>query len=313
MAGLAKPGSSSNFSTSATWPQLIPALIHGTNQSDNTIRECCFRIFASVPEVIDNSIASQIAPIFEQALADPSDEVKIAALRAFTAYFRQLSKNQWPSLHHLLPSILNLLSHFQDGSKEHELAATFESIIELAELAPKMFKPTLQTILEFCISIAKNKEIDTNARLSALELLSTLADEAPNMCRNEPNFAPKVVQLCLELMTEVGEDDDDQASEWIEENDINQSENNDEVYSAAKHSLDRLALKLGGEVILPSFSLWVPQLLESSNWKDRHAALMAFSNVAEGCAEIMITQISRILDMVLPQLMTHTPCPMGSC
>lgn len=294
MAELAKPGK-----IPSPWPELIPALFHGSKKEDNAIRECCFRIFSAVPEVIDRNIASQIAPVFEQAFADPSDDVKIASLRAFTAYFRIIPRKQWSTLNPLLPNVLNLLSHFQEGPKEHELAVTFESIIELAELAPKMFKPTLKTILSFCISIANNKEIETNARLSALELLSTLADEAPNMCKNEPEFAPKVIHLCLTLMTEVGDDDDD-AAEWIEDEDINQSENNDEVYSAAKHSLDRLALKLGGEVILPSFSEWISQLLSSANWRERHAALMAFSNVAEGCAEIMMTQIDRILDMVLP-------------
>lgn len=294
IAEFAKPGKSNNG-----WPELMPVLFNGSKGQDPSIRECCFRIFTSVPNILSKDLVNQIAPIFETAFADPSDKVRIAALRSFASYFRIISKKQWPALNPLLPNILNMLTVFQEQGKEDDLAVTFESIIELAEMAPKMFKPTLPTILEFCASISQNKDIEANARLSALELLSTLADEAPNMCKNEPQFALKVVHLCLMLMTEVGEDDDD-ASEWNNEDDISQSDGNDEVYSSAKHSLDRLALKLGGEAILPGLSEWMPQMLASDNWRERHAALMALSNVAEGCAEIMMTQIDKILDMVLP-------------
>lgn len=240
-----------------------------------------------------------ILPVFAEGFKDPSEKVQIADIGAFTAFFRSLPKKKWSQLHPLLPDILNILSQLQSQKKDDELTRAFESIIELAEMAPKMFKPVLPTILEFCVTIASDKDMENTARLSALELLSTLADEAPNMCKSEPTFAQKVVHLCIQLMTEVGEDDDD-ASEWNKEDDINQSEENDEVYSSSKHSLDRLALKLGGEAIIPVLSELMPQLISSGDWRYRHAALMALSNVAEGCADILVDQISMILDMILP-------------
>lgn len=294
VAEFAKPGKQT-----MSWPELLPALFTGCKNSDESIRECSFRIFAAVPTILEPSMADQVAPVFKDAFNDNSEKVKVSAVRAFVSYFRTLPKKKYPILSPLLIDVLNMLSLFQDQGKEADLAATFESIIELAELAPKMFKPNLKIILEFCCSIAQNKEIEINARLSALELLISLADEAPNMCKNEPQYAYKVVYLCLMLMTEVGEDDDD-ASEWNNEDDVTQSDGNDEVYSAAKHSLDRLALKLGGDSILPGLSEWMPQMLSSSSWRERHAALMALSNVAEGCADIMINQIDKILDMILP-------------
>ena len=105
--------------------------------------------------------------------------------------------------------------------------------------------------------------------------------------QEEPEFAEKLIYTCLTMMTEVGEDDED-GSIWTSQDDLSNADEDEEIYSASKHSLDRLALKLGGEVVLPKLFLWLPQLASSTQWRERHAALMALSNVAEGCASVMI-------------------------
>lgn len=72
-------------------------------------------------------------------------------------------------------------------------------------------------------------------------------------------------------------------------------EDNDSNSVVAESSLDRLACGLGGKTVLPHINATLSQMLQSDNWKCRHAALMAISAVGEGChkqMEVMLPQVS---------------------
>jgi hypothetical protein len=71
--------------------------------------------------------------------------------------------------------------------------------------------------------------------------------------------------------------------------------------------MDRLANKLGGQAVLaPTFN-WLPRMMTSSAWRDRHAALMAISAISEGCQELMVGELDKVLDLVIPALRDPHP------
>jgi cation transport regulator ChaB len=71
--------------------------------------------------------------------------------------------------------------------------------------------------------------------------------------------------------------------------------------------MDRLANKLGGQTILaPTFN-WLPRMMTSMAWRDRHAALMAISAISEGCRDLMLGELSQVLDLVVPALRDPHP------
>jgi hypothetical protein len=71
--------------------------------------------------------------------------------------------------------------------------------------------------------------------------------------------------------------------------------------------MDRLANKLGGQAILqPAFS-WIPRMMSSTNWRDRHAALMAISAISEGCRDLMVGELDQVLALVVPALQDAHP------
>jgi importin-5 len=74
-----------------------------------------------------------------------------------------------------------------------------------------------------------------------------------------------------------------------------------------EQDIDRLARKLGVKTIIPPAFSFLPALLGSSDWRQRHAALMAISSMAEGCEKYMKTELSRILDLILPPLSDPHP------
>ena len=71
--------------------------------------------------------------------------------------------------------------------------------------------------------------------------------------------------------------------------------------------MDRLANKLGGPIMLPATFTWLPRMVISSSWRDRHAALMAISAISEGCRELMIGELDKVLELVVPALKDPHP------
>lgn len=71
--------------------------------------------------------------------------------------------------------------------------------------------------------------------------------------------------------------------------------------------MDRLANRLGGSVVLAPTFQWLPRMMTSSAWRDRHAALMAISAISEGCRDMMEGELDKILDLVVPALRDEHP------
>ena len=71
--------------------------------------------------------------------------------------------------------------------------------------------------------------------------------------------------------------------------------------------MDRLANKLGGQEVLPPTFNWLPRMMTSSAWQERHAALMAISAISEGCRELMEGGLDKVLDLVVPALRDPHP------
>lgn len=84
-------------------------------------------------------------------------------------------------------------------------------------------------------------------------------------------------------------------------------EESDLNHVAGEQCMDRLSNKLGGVAILgPTFN-WLPRMMQSMSWKDRHAALMAISAISEGCREQMIGELHQVLELVVPALKDPHP------
>jgi hypothetical protein len=166
------------------WPELLQALIESLKSGNPNFRESSFRILTTVPYLITAVDINSILPIFQSGFTDASDNVKIAAVTAFVGYFKQLPKSEWSKLGILLPSLLNSLPRFLDDGKDDALASVFESLIELVELAPKLFKDMFDQIIQFTDMVIKNKDLEPPARTTALELLTVFSENAPQMCKS---------------------------------------------------------------------------------------------------------------------------------
>ena len=149
--------SKEDASPPGSWTELIPALFEATRNPDPSFRESAFRVFSASPELIDKSYIDDVLPVYNAGFEDENDDVRIAACTAFVAFFRELPKKTWKSLSPLLPNLLNSLPRFLQNGQDQALASVLEALIDLVELAPKMFKDMFPTIIEFCSAVAKTR------------------------------------------------------------------------------------------------------------------------------------------------------------
>jgi hypothetical protein len=134
-------------------------------------------------------------------------------VEAFAAFFRNIERKHQQNYYELAQDILNILVPLKQAGDSAELTKALMALIELAEAAPRMFKGYFNSLVTFSITVIQDKELEDLTRQNALELMATFADQAPQMCKKDPNYTSEMVTQCLSLMTDVGIDDDD-ASEW---------------------------------------------------------------------------------------------------
>ncbi|KAJ2897673.1 Importin subunit beta-3 [Zalerion maritima] len=287
------------------WPELLGALFQLSMATDSAKRETAFRIFANTPGIIEKQHEATVLEAFSKGFKDDSVSVRIASMEAFASFFRSIPRKHQSKYFSLLPEVLNILVPIKDSKDSDDLSKALVSLIDLAELSPKMFKPLFRNLVGFSISVIQDKELSDMCRQNALELMATFADYAPSMCRKDETFTNDMVMQCLSLMTDLGEDDEN-AAEWLAQEDLDQEES-DLNHVAGEQCMDRLANKLGGATILgPTFN-WLPRMMSSMAWRDRHAALMAISAISEGCRELMLGELSQVLDLVVPALKDSHP------
>ncbi|PGH27552.1 hypothetical protein AJ80_00793 [Polytolypa hystricis UAMH7299] len=287
------------------WPELLGVLFQASQSSDPGIRDSAFRIFSTTPGIIEKQHEDMVLGVFTKGFQDSNISVRISAMEAFASFFRSISKKNLSKYFSLVPDLLNILPPLKESDESEELSKAFIALIELAEIAPKMFKPLFNNLVKFSISVIGDKELSEQVRQNALELMATFADYAPSMCKKDPTYAQEMVTQCLSLMTDVGLDDDD-ASEWTATEDLDLEES-DKNHVAGEQCMDRLANKLGGEIILPATFVWIPRMMSSAAWRDRHAALMAISAISEGCRALMVGELDQVLALVVPALQDPHP------
>ncbi|PLB36379.1 nuclear import receptor PSE1 [Aspergillus candidus] len=287
------------------WPELLGVLFQASQSPDAGLREAAYRIFSTTPGIIEKNHEDAVLNVFGKGFKDDVVTVRISALEAFASFFRSISKKSQPKFFPLVADLLNVLPPLKEAGESEDLSAAFMSLIELAEISPKMFKTMFNNLVTFSVSVVAEKDLSDQVRQNALELMATFADYAPNMCKKNEKFAQEMVTQCLSLMTDIGIDDDD-ASEWNSSEDLDLEES-DLNHVAGEQCMDRLANKLGGQVILPATFAWIPSMMSSSAWRDRHAALMAISAISEGCRDLMVGELDQVLALIVPALQDPHP------
>ncbi|KAF4565293.1 hypothetical protein EYR36_001863 [Pleurotus pulmonarius] len=159
-------------------------------------------------------------------------------------------------------------------------------------------------------------------RLATLEFMVSLSEARPGMVKKVNGWVGVIVRACLEGMGEFDESEstNEGLQSWL--NDDPSSPTNATTLSADtestpalyEQSLDRLACATGGRAVLPPAFIQIPSMLASYDWRIRHAGLMAIASIAEGTGKVMLNELGKVVDLVIPMFRdTHPRVRYAAC
>ncbi|KAJ0941466.1 putative TOG domain, importin beta family [Helianthus annuus] len=172
-----------------------------------------------------------------------------------------------------------------------------ELLIELAGTEPRFLRRQLVEVVGSMLQIAEAETLEEGTRHLAIEFVITLAEareRAPGMMRKLPQFISRLFGILLRMLLDI-EDEPVWHTAENEDEDAGESSN----YSVGQECLDRLAIALGGNTIVPVASEQLPAYLAAPEWQKHHAALIALAQIAEGCSKVMIKNLEQVVSMVL--------------
>eukprot|EP00959_Pyramimonas_sp_CCMP1952_P069269 1445620-Pyramimonas_sp.AAC.2 len=203
--------------------------------------------------------------------------------------------------------MLETLGAALNAHQEDQAQEVLEALIELADNHPRFLRRQLESVLNAMVMVAEADHLDDSTRNYAVEFLLTLAEareKAPGMLRKCPLFVQRLFQCLLGFLLDI-----EDTAEWhAQENDEDDEEDSGR-YDVGQEGLDRIAIAMGGKTILPLASQMLPLFLSEKDWTKRHAALIALSQIAEGCAKQMVKQkqLGEVAEMCLGYIQDEHP------
>uniref|UniRef100_A0A0N4ZZG2 TOG domain-containing protein n=1 Tax=Parastrongyloides trichosuri TaxID=131310 RepID=A0A0N4ZZG2_PARTI len=289
------------------WEKIIKFIAHAPS-ANAELKEAAMLLIENVPNIFGEQMPnyiSDIKTIFHSCLCyNDKLSVRTSAVKAFVAFVvehENLPKIIQP-LADQVPFVLEVCKHVV--ATEEDDCTVIQSLCDMASTTPKLINPHLISVLEFCHSTCLKPDIDESYRHSALEVMVAFSETSASVIRKRAAGAiPEMVKICMTLMTAVDED----ISEWCVNDSPDAAEDEEEDYTVGESSLDRFSCALGGKSLLQPLLSLAGEYLKSSDWKYRHAAIMALSVSGEGCKRQMEPIIENIISTILPYLKDDHP------
>lgn len=281
------------------WPDVLKFLYECCSSGEDRMKECALHIIIAFPGIFGGQQDTYLQVIKEMLVScivpGIPDKVRLLAARASCMFITEcVEDTKFGFFADLFPGILEMI-RISVGLAEDD--SLLKSFLEVVELAPKLVKPQLNDTINLMLQITSNKDIEDSWRHLALEALVTLSETAPPMLRmHGKDYIPKIINEMLGFMVDMEDDEKWSFQDELEETDI------DSNPVTGESSLDRFTCGLGGKAVLPHIISTIPPMLQHEDWKYRHAALMAVSAIAEGCAKQMEPLLASVVDSILPFL-----------
>jgi importin-5 len=272
------------------WSELLPFLFSAASGPEApNLQESALLIFARLSDYIAESLLDHLMTIHNllaSALAHPtSPDVRIAALGAVVNLVQCLPTNSdRDKMQDLLPAMMRALTDCLNSGQEASAQEALELLVELAGAEPRFLRRQIGDVVGAMLQVAEAAQLEDGTRHLAVEFVITLAEareRAPGMMRRLPQFVGRLFAVLMQMLLDV---EDDPAWHSAETEDEDAGEGNN--YGVAQECLDRLAIAIGGNAIVPIASELLPQYLSAPEWQKHHAALITLAQIAEGCAKV---------------------------
>lgn len=299
------------FITKEEWPELLTHLSQLISCPDENLHFCVLNILSTIPEIIAKAPQQLVQTIMtflvtklNQSSTSRKDLI-VKAVDAIVNIFVESHKviGGMQAMTTLIPMMWEAIQRSLSPINATDQVLTWHknaisSLIKLAESSPKAFRPILQNLLDTTqaqFSNLDNEDIKS-LRHEYVELVITLCECGPSIMAKKQQILVSDFVLGLFKMLACLQDDADVMQEWANQEDSHQEDDNDEDYAVAEQALDRISCALGCEQLLFLFISILEKLVPSNDWKQRHAAMMAISCIAEGVESYLGKHLNALLE-----------------
>lgn len=286
----------------AGWPELLPFMLQCVQSGDARMTESSLLIFAELAHYLTGAMQQYVDPlqsVFATCLTANQLDVRLAAMRAITAFISELeSPAHRDKFQAHVPAMLETMAQALNSGEEAAAQEAVELFIEVAESHPRFLRRQLSEVLNAMLTVAEAETLESSTRQLAAEFVVTLCearDKAPGMMRKLPQCVGRLFECLVKFLLDIEDD-----PRWHEaDSDLYENEGEGELYEVGQECLDRIALALGGNSIVPLVRAAFPALMQEGDWKKRHAALICLAQIAEGCVKVMIKELDSLVAMGL--------------
>ncbi|KAL9255453.1 Importin-5-like protein [Drosera capensis] len=290
-----------------TWGELMPFLYNCVVSGGARLKEAGLVVFGQLAGYIGESMVGELGMMREvlgRCLGSgEGNEVRIAALGAVVNLVECLgSGEERGRFEDLVPGMVGTLTEALNAGMEAMAQEALELLIDLAGTEPRFLRRRIVDVVGAILQIAEAEHLEEGTRHLAIEFVITLAEareRAPGMMRKMPQFVHRLFVILMKMLCDI-EDEPDWHGAETEDEDAGETTNYSE-------SLDRLAISLGGNTIVPVASEVLPAYLAAPEWQKRHAAMICLAQIAEGCVKVMTNNLEQVVSMVLNSF--HDPHP----
>lgn len=189
-----------------------------------------------------------------------------------------------------IPYIVKALSAFAVQDADNFIKG-FDVLENLADYTPKLLNGSLKVLVDFCLEVSNNFNLDDTVRVRACSYIGWLI-----RIKKKPILKQKLVEPILQVIFNLmatapdNEDDGDDEEYYAEET---------SPKTTATQTMDQLAVHIPSERLIPPLLALLDPALKGDNPLHKKAAYLCIAVIAEGCSEAICNKYLRpLLDVV---------------
>lgn len=198
-----------------------------------------------------------------------------------------------------IPYVAKALTGFarQDSFKFIE---AFDILENLADEASRILTPHLRLLIEFCLDIGQNNELEDSVRVKTITYIGWLVRLKKKMIIKQKLVEPIVISL-FRLMS-VAPDIEDEDEEYFGSNEVSTPS------TCAAQSLDVLALHIPPKQLIPTLMSLLEPALRGNDPLAKKASYLSIAVIAEGCSEHICNKyLKTLLDVIKTGITDQIP------
>lgn len=268
-----------------SWPeifQLIQQLVSSENMTEKELGMYTLSIMTEItPEVYvahAQSLMSLLVQTYNSLQQQYGNSIAYYIVKTMQHLTPLVENNQVMvnAYHQMIPMAILTMQSLVEINSDKAIDA-MELFDELCESAVTVISLHVKNIIPMCLIIGRNKTLDEDLRVKAIELIGCLS-RAKTRTLVKHKLVEPIVDVLFEILSTPPEDENEEIY-------FSADKDEDTAVTCASEVLDVLALNLNPDKLIPHLLKHIEPSFRGNEIYAKKASLLSIAVLAEGCAE----------------------------